>query len=165
MKKITIGFSKSSSKLPIFSWLIMLAQKNNFSHSYIRFNSEEFGNDIIFQASGLAINFMGTELFNKKEIIVKEFFIEISDETYNKLLRSFIDLIGQPYSLLQIFNSAIYIVCKKAPFDKFIVGWDCSKLVASILKSELGFNITEDLDVITPKDLYEYLESIYGKNN
>jgi hypothetical protein len=164
MKNIIIGFSRSSSRFPIFSWLIMLAQRNNFSHTYIRFNVDSVNKEVVFQAKGLTVNFMGFELFKQEEIVVKEFELEISDTTYNNLIGSAIDLLGEPYSMLQILNSTIYLLFKKAPFDSQIKGWDCSKLVAYELQEELGFKIPEDLDVITPKDLYQFLESIYGKN-
>lgn len=163
MKTIHVGFSRSSGKFPIFSWLIMFFQRNNFSHSYIRFNLESTQKEVVFQASGLAINFMGLDLFKQKETIIKEFEIEINDNTFNNIMKSTIDLVGQPYSMLQILNSLIYLLFKKNPFDNQITGWDCSKLVAYELQEEVGFKIPEDLDVITPKDLCNFLESIYGK--
>ena len=162
MKKITIGFSRSSGKLPIFSWLIMLFQRTNYSHAYMKFNSDNIDRTIVFQASGLKVNFIGLELFKTKEIIVKEFEIEISDESFNNIMKYAVDRAGQPYSLLQIINTAIYMICRKSPFDNQIIGWDCSKLMADMLEKELGYNITEDLDVISPKDLHDYLEN-YGK--
>ncbi len=164
MKQVTIGFSRTSGKFVPFSWLIMLAQWNNFSHAYMRFNLDGLDRQVVFQASGLAVNFMGFELFKTKETIVKEFNLEISDETFTNILKSAVDSLGQPYSMLQILNSLIYLICRKNPFDNQIAGWDCSKLIAYELQAELGYKIPEDLDVITPKDLCEFLESIYGKN-
>lgn len=163
MKNITIGFSRSSGKFPIFSWLILLAQNNNFSHAYMRYHDDFTERDVVFQASGLQVNFVGFEFFKTKEIIVKEFEIEISDEAFKNIMQYAIDKAGQPYSMLQILNTAVYLLSGKSPWDNQIVGWDCSKLMADMLEKELGYQIPDDVDVITPKMLCDFLESKYGK--
>lgn len=164
MKTITIGFSKSTGKFAIFSWLIMLAQRNNFSHAYLKYHDDFADRNIIFQASGLEVNLMGCTLFGQKENIVKEFDIQVSDDCFKKIMQFAIDKLGQPYSMLQILNSAIYLICGKSPFNGYIAGWDCSKLMADLLEEELGWNIPDNLSVITPKMLYDFLENHYGKN-
>lgn len=157
MKTLTIGFSRSSGKLAIFSWLIMLVQWTRYSHVY--FKLTEMGVDLVLQASSTQVNMVTDAYFLSKETVYQEFTLSLTEQTYEKVLLALLADLGEPYSLLQILNSFIYLLCKKAPLDKYISGWDCSKLVAMTLKDELGFKIDEDLDVITPKDMYKIMET------
>lgn len=157
MKTLTVGFSRSSGKIAIFSRLIMMVQGTNYSHCYLRYSDESTGKDMVCQASGLQVNSVSYSWFLTKETIVKEFPLQISDQAFQNIMGSCQDRLGQPYSMLQIFNTLAYIMFKKNPWDNQITGWDCVKLVAYELEKELGYKIPEDLDVITPKDLMEFL--------
>lgn len=162
--QIFIGFSKSSGKFPIFSWLIQLFQRVNYSHAYLRLYIEAFNVDMIFQASGLEVNLVPYEEFLTKELVIKEYPLEITNKQYKDIIDFIISKLGQPYSILQIINTFSYILIKKNFFtNNEITGWDCSKLIADLLKEKLAYSITEDLDIITPKDLYNYLESKNGQ--
>src|SRR5579863_6594779 len=48
MKQITIGFSRSSTSFPIFSWLIMLVQKTPYSHVYLKYQDDFLGQPMYF---------------------------------------------------------------------------------------------------------------------
>lgn len=165
MNKLVIGFSKPANQfMPIFSWLIRLVMRTPYSHVYIKFYEANYDRMIIFQASGTKVNFIRFESFLEKEEVVREFYLDISDESFKKLVQDAIDTLGKPYSMLQILNSLIYVVCRKNPFDNHIIGFDCSKLVQIFLKKELGFEMLKDEDVVTPKDIYKFLEDKYGKD-
>ena len=162
MKTLTVGFSRSSEKIALFSRLIMLVQRTNYSHCYLKYTDQNTNKDMVFQASGLQVNSVGYPFFLSKEVVVKEFQLNISDEAFQNIMGSMQDLLGQPYSMLQILNTGLYLLTGKSLLDKYIVGWDCVKIVAMELEKELGYKIPENLDVITPKDLMQFLESTNG---
>src|SRR5258708_2144045 len=108
MKTIKVGFSRPKAWFVPFSWLIRLCLKTPYSHVYIKTHSDSLNRDIIYQASGLQVNFVGNILFESKENIVKEFSLDISDEIYTNMMQDSIDIAGGPYSMWQIFNTLGY---------------------------------------------------------
>ncbi len=67
MKKVIVGFSTHRS---IFSSLIKFVTNSKVSHAYIRIPVPEYGESMIFQASGLWVNYMNVEVFKKAGNIV-----------------------------------------------------------------------------------------------
>lgn len=152
---IQIGFSSTKNPYLPFAWAIRKVLKTSYSHTYLKYYSEEMQQPMVFQASGLAVNLMSYDQFLTIENVYKEFEISVTDDQWKLLRQEFCRGLGQPYSSLQILNSLLYIAFKWHPF-KNIEGWDCSKLMETILAS-LGYNMPESPDVVTPKDVYEYL--------
>lgn len=166
MENIYIGFSRPSGWFEPFSWLIRLAQWTKYSHVYIRVPSASLGRDVIYQASGLAVNFIGNERFRSKEIIVKEFPISISPESKIKILQFSVDSAGAPYGVKEVFGIA-WVLLNSAigrkvsnPFSDGNNTFVCSEFVGDILKNDLGANLANP-ESIDPKVVYQYLESIY----
>jgi len=145
---------------------IQLVDHSKFSHAYIRFRSESYDRDLVYQASGMKVNFIGLPLFLDHVNIYKEFNIEVSEETKQKVVQFAIDHVGLPYSL----GAAIGILAVKAAalFGRKIKnpvsqrGYFCSELAAIILKDYTGAALTDD-DVkrMTPSDVYDFLEANY----
>src|SRR5690349_251313 len=103
MKTIAIGFSRPK-KFNILSWLIMKVQRTEYSHVYVRFHSDSLDRDLIYQASGLQVNFVGGTLFKDHHLTVKEFSLSVTDETYKNTLQFAVDKAGMPYSIKQLFG-------------------------------------------------------------
>lgn len=164
MKTIIIGFSKPKAKFVPLSWLIRAFMKTRYSHVFLEIPFNNLNRRLIFQASGSKVNFISRESFEKEHLIVAEFKITISDEKFKKLVQNAIDLVGEHYSILQLVNTAIYKLFKINPFDNEIKGWDCSKLVASTLATNLDLDTNIDLDVVTPKDIFKYLTNLNLEN-
>jgi len=169
MSNIVIGFSRPPAKFPppIFAWAIMLFGWRNFSHVYVRFHSDFFKRDLVYQASGLRVNFIGFPMFLSQEIVVKEFTVPVSDETQQAVIQFMIDNVGAPYA----FWAAIGTVAVKiaAVFGKKIKnpisqqGHFCSEITALIAKDFLGGKLTtEDVKRMTPADDYKFFESMFG---
>lgn len=158
MKTVAIGFSKPK-KFMILSWLIRKLQRTEYSHVYIKFTSDKYKRNLIYQASGLQVNFVGEQVFKDHCEIVKECTLQIQDETYTKMMTFAIDKAGYPYSIKQLFNIVIYMVTGKTN----ILGsgrkaYVCSELAGEMLKTILNVAINKDLDIITPKDIDKALE-------
>lgn len=158
MKTVAIGFSRPN-KFKILSWLIRKVEKTEYSHVYIKFTSDKYKRNLIYQASGLQVNFVGETVFKDHCEIVKECIIQVSDETYTKMMTFAIDKAGYPYSLKQLFNIAIYMCTGKARIlNSGRESYVCSELAGEMLKTILNVPISEDLDIVTPKDIDQALE-------
>ena len=157
MKTIAIGFSRPK-KFMILSWFIRKIQHTDYSHVYIKFTSDKYKRNLIYQASGLQVNFVGEQVFADHCEVVKECQLQVSDEIYHKMMTFAIDKAGYPYSLKQLFNIVIYTWTGKA----HVLGsgrsaYVCSELAGEMLKTILNVSISEDLDIITPKDVDDAL--------
>lgn len=159
MEQVYIGFSRPSGWFEPFSWAIRLAQWTPYSHVYIRIPSTSLNRDIVYQASGLAVNFIGSQRFQSKEIIVKEFPINISPESKTKVLQFSVDSAGAPYGVKEVFGIAWVLFNSafgrkvKNPFADGSDSFVCSEFVGDILKNDLGINLP-DPENIDPKIVY-----------
>lgn len=168
--KIVIGFSKPKTWKP-FAWLIMAGYGIPYSHVYIKYRSDKYDRDLVYQASGTMVNFMGTAVFADHAQVVKEFDLEISDESRTKMIQFAIDNAGKPYGIWDAIGLAW--VRLNELFDKKISNpfaddgktYVCCELVAAILKECIGINVEEDLNKVTPKELYDLLTKLASSPN
>ncbi len=157
MKKIYVGFSRPKGKLcPCFSWGIRAFQGwTPYSHVYVKIESKSFERDLIYQASGLQVNFMGSNYFYEHVHMIEEFEVSISDENFKKMVQFCIDNAGKPYSKRDIAA----ILFQKEEWldgrDKFI----CSELAAIILEDYTDVSFNKPLGLVTPKNIYEMLKN------
>ena len=165
MTKIKIGFSKSNKKFPIMSWLIRLFQGTEFSHVYLRRDSDSTG-EYVYQASGSMVNYMGIDTFFKYHRVVEEFEIEIPKEVWKKVLKNIlIKYAGRPYGKKQI--PAIALAQFGIRADSLQDGeyaFICSEIVAEILHEANVVKKEEwdkSVDLVTPKDIYNKLEELF----
>ena len=163
MKTLIIGFSHAKGFKP-FSWAIQKVLGTSFSHTYIKFKSDKFDRVLIYQASDLAVNFMEERRMLDTHKVIAEFQLEISDEAYQKTIQFAIDQSGVPYGISQIFG-ILYVKAlelfgrrEKSPFANGSSNYVCSELVAQILKEIIGLEVTTDLDLIDPKEVFELLQ-------
>ena len=162
METIYIGFSRPSGWFKPFSWAIRLLQWTSYSHVYIRVHSNSIDRDIIYQASGLQVNFIGLDLFKSKEIIIKEFPVQITPETKIKVLQYCTDMAGKPYGILEVFGFPWVIFNSfigrhvNNPFSDGTNSFVCSEFVGDILKDFLGYPLPDPQN-LDPKQIYEYL--------
>jgi hypothetical protein len=151
VRKITIGFSKPKGFFKPYSWLIRAFLRTPYSHVYCKHRSEKYNLDLIYQASGIQVNFMSGKQFNKDAITVAEFSFDISEEQFDEYMAFAIGESGAHYSKIKPFE----IVFKK-DFDKETgPQWVCSTLVAKVCKDYLS-DKTVDLDYANPKDIYNF---------
>jgi hypothetical protein len=165
MSSIVVGFSRPKKWFVPFSWLIRLATKSKFSHTYICFYYKDYKRWVVYQASGLKVNFISKKMFSSLELVAEEFLIPINKKTKLKVIQKAIDKCGSPYGVGQIFGFSLVLFMRlfgksiKNPFYSKS-SYVCSELVGDILK-EIHVKNSEKLDpsVMTPKDVYAYLKS------
>ena len=169
MKTITIGFSRACTKFPIFSWLIMFAERTDFSHVYVRIKDAQAKRLVHYQASHTFVNYMGEKVFKSQETTTREFDFIVSDRSFVKIQQFAIDAMGKPYGVLSILGLAYvqilkYFGIKKSnPFRDNGETYVCSQLVASILKTCENVKMPENINDITPKDLFDIVSKLPKK--
>ena len=164
MRKIVIGFSRPKGWFKPFSWAIRLVEKTPYSHVYIRAHSDALDVDLIYQASGAQVNFMGIQHFHDHAKTLYEFEFEISDEKYKQFMQWAIINSGADYSikqplgilLIKLFN------LKRNPFDNGRCAWVCSELVGYFLVSCMGVYISDiNLEIVGPIDIFKLCQKYF----
>ncbi len=165
MQKIIFGFSKHKGFAPM-SWLIMLCERTEYSHAFIKIPLDNVKRDLIYQATGKGVYFIGKDLFKEHNIIVKEFEFEVSNESRRQLLQYAIDNSGKSYSLIQLIGLLCKRLCRKLfkrtinnPIKDKRNSFICTEIAAAGLK-ELGFPVEDDLDSIGLRELGEIIPKL-----
>ncbi len=159
VRKLVVGFSKSTKVLPVFSWAIRLWEKTEYSHCYTQFENRRHPElPLIYQASHDMMNFMSRSVFLTQNAVIEEFTIEISDEAYDRLMYKAIQLVGKPYGVKQIAGIVLsqLLGLDKNPFLTDKDTYTCSEWCGIVLK-ELGYVIPKDPNLLTPADVYKVL--------
>lgn len=165
MEQIIVGFSKSTKKFAWFSWLIRWIDKTEYSHVYIKFYSKSLERDIIYQASGSQVNFVGTKIFLTHNKIISEYSINIDSEIRKKMIQKAIDNSGIPYGIKEVLGlglvrfSSIFGKKIQNPFRDGANTFVCVELIAQDLK-EAGLLNIEDTESITPRDLEPLIKEL-----
>lgn len=167
--KIYIGFSKPKGWFQPFAWAIRKWEGTEYSHVYIRIPSKFLETDVIYQASGMAVNFMSIETFLGHAEIVKEYEFEISDFTHKALLKSAIQNLGKPYSVKGIAGIVTARLCQildiklsSNPFTDGRAAYICCELGVQVMVEYLGAHIQKDWDLVTLIDMDKLLP-LFGK--
>lgn len=159
--KIIVGFS-TPKKFNLFSWLIKKVGKSDFSHAYISYWDKEAERWVVYQASGLKVNFESLINFRKREIRVAEFEVPVSEKTFKKIRGFAIDNVGAGYAVLKILGFPWVLLCRslgkkvKNPFTEKGTFF-CSDLDTVILEEIVKDGDTLDPDTEMPVDLYNFM--------
>lgn len=101
MKTVIVGFSTHPG---IFSTLIKFVTNSKVSHTYIRIPVPEYNDSMIFQASGLTVNYTNYNVFKEKSTVIEEYEIEIDDDTFAMAECMRVMEAGKPYGMAEIFG-------------------------------------------------------------
>lgn len=155
---IVIGFSRPK-KFKIMSYIIRLLERTKFSHVYLKINIDTLDRELICQASGIQVNFVGDTLFKEQNETIEEFEIHNVEDVESEVLKNCVDLVGKPYGIKQLLGLLVVQIAGffgkkiKNPFADKTKTYICSELVGQILTTHFEYNIA-DLDTLTPKDIY-----------
>lgn len=159
MIKITVGASRNNK---IGSKLIRWWLDTDYSHVYFKWHLTTQNTEIVYQASHGLVHFISYENFIKKNSVIREFEIELTEKQFKDFSKKCINLAGQKYATLELLQ----IVLVDMTNGKFVTqdqsGYICSELVGEFL-NYIGFTFNKPKFLLTPKDIIETLENIYGK--
>lgn len=163
MEKVIIGFSRPR-QTKILSSIIMGILDTPYSHVYIKIHSDSLERDLIYQASGLAVNFMAPAIFDAHNVVVKEFSFDVTSQKKKEILQFCVDNAGVPYGSKELIGLGWVCVNEKLgrkisnPFRDGRASYVCCELGAKVAEDFLEIPINQDLDDLTPKEFYEALE-------
>lgn len=161
---IIVGFSTSKQWVTI-PGLIRKLTKKPFSHSYIRFKSQSWGVDFIYQNIASHTVFMGGERFQSLNNVIEEYEVECDKDTEKKIGILCVQREGKPYGFFQIFGKLLVILfrLKKNPFSDGDKTTDCIEEVYRILKKALNKEESIDMDSVDLNPYYDFIKSIGKK--
>lgn len=148
---LIIGFSQAPTKW--FSKLIRWVTKSQVSHAFIVI--QENNKTVIYQASGLAVNYQNINTFLSIEQPIEFYQFELTEaqDVRNKLFR--ITTVGKPYSWQEIIGFLWVLLARKLgkivrnPLSGGHTAYVCSDIAAAHLPAD-----PEPLDgSMTPEDL------------
>jgi len=163
MKLITVGFSTPKHST-VFSKLIRFFINKPYSHVYIKYYSDKYDRFLIYQSSGLKVNFCNINNFYRNNIVINEYIFKITEEQYVKIFQDSIDLVGESYGLKEVFGLGIVQLFNL--FGKSInnpinekAKWFCSELIGRLLLT-IGFITQEEFNLnnLTPKDIEDIIK-------
>lgn len=166
METVSVGFSYHRHNL--LSNTIKLIDGCPYSHVYIRRKSK-YG-EYVYQASGLAVNFMNIDIFLESNVIVEEYAFDLDDSKREKLMTFFIKYAGCGYELASLFKILAMMLASRVDWhlefkgdgegqgSKFI----CSELGAFFCKEILEIPVPSDINFISPKQLNPIVKQ-YGR--
>ncbi len=168
MRKIILGFSRPI-KPTLFSRAIMWSDNTNYSHVYVKWEWTRIERYVIYQASKLAVNFESNITFDTHAITVKEYEIELCDDTEKEIMQWCMDNSNKPYSWLSILGFVYSKACEKFlklkvhnPFPTHGSSFVCSKVAANILAISKKVEISSSFDDIDPEDVDKMLAKAAG---
>jgi len=158
MRKVVVGFSRSTKSFAPFSKAIKWWDNCDYSHVYFQFESIKYEVDIIYQSSLTMLNYMSKEVFLLHNHIVHEFEVSVTDEQYFILMKNCMKSAGLPYGVAQIIGIFIAdtINLNHNPFpdpNKYV----CSEWVAEQLEL-IGYKFDKPLELVKPVDIYKVLK-------
>lgn len=104
MSDFYIGFSTPRSWFKPLSWLIYWVEGIPFSHCYVRIPSKTYFRDVVYQAKGMTVHFMGSKRFIKTQKVVCEYHIKLSEEQKIRLMQFCMDEAGEGYGVMQLIG-------------------------------------------------------------
>ena len=162
-KMVVFGFSRPI-KFKIFARLIQWSEGINFNHGYAKFLGSS--TNFIYQATGHGTNFKSQNSFDKENISVEEYGIFLSQDDYDRLLKTCADREGSSYGVFQVIGKgicqAVLILTAgniklKNPFTEYV---DCIEELSMILSQALGVECPMDMNTVTVKPFHDWVSSL-----
>lgn len=166
MPTLTIGFSRSKSWFRPIGWFIGIVNKLKIegelaSHTFGEFKSESLERDLVYEAHGPGVNFVGNIAFEKRAKVLKRFYIPITAAQNKTILQFCVDHSGDPYARLQLVGilwvKFVYKLTGKKVKNPFTKGQICTETIIRLLQL-LDIEMQVDPDVADLNDVYKALE-------
>lgn len=169
MATIKIGFSRPKTWKP-FAELIMFGYGITYDHAYVRYHSDFYNRDVIYQASSTMVNFMSPDIFEANNNIVQEFSFDITDDEHIAMVGFCMDNAGKPYGIKECFGLAWVRINKllfkkniKNPFADGGTTYVCCEMAATIVEKFKSIQVPFDLDSLDPKEFMEFMQQVTTK--
>lgn len=163
MRIVSVVFTKSKKRFPIFGWLIRLWTWKPYSHVALEVDMGWAGGKMYFQASEGKVNYEFETHFFKENEIVKKYEIQVPEDVYKDLAKERIRTAGENYGFLQNLGIAYVDVARifgfnpKNPWKK---GKNCSELIYKSVLKPLYPYLDFDSQLIKPHHIEKIIKNI-----
>ena len=182
MREIIIGFSRSSLKFPIISYLIMFWETIYWSlklkkvtivkqsHCYLKFDTRKIFDDyMVYHAANNMMHYLPYSNFLKYNKVTKEYKILVSEEKYREIRKKLNKKIGEPYGYLQNIGIVITDILSLSGIEKnnpWKNGYNCSEAIGEFLiYIDSSFISKVNLNRIKPQGIKILFNKYYGEDN
>lgn len=165
--QLYVGFSTPYDQTELLGWIIRTVEKAPYSHTYLCWYSNYFDKKIVYQASGLEVNFVSLDRFQEQNKVVAEFVLEVPDSKEKEISRYCLEVLGTPYGIRHLIGLGLVKLWKllfnktiRNPFRDRKNSEICVECVAKVLIDILKVDIGEDIEEMGLHDLYRVLEKV-----
>jgi hypothetical protein len=158
---VYVEFTKPDKWFKPFAWAIQWFEGTDYSHVRLRWHSTS-GEELIYEASGSSVKLIGRYAKHLHPAVsIKSYKFDLTPEQYRKMIGLF-RFAGVEYGIWQVLGIAVarWLCLKKNPFSLGRYAQVCSELVAVFLEDVLNLDVGEDLDLVGPRQLQEFLERL-----
>lgn len=159
-REVYIDFTRpKGDKFTPYSWIIRKVQGTPYSHVLLRYESRLLGKEIVYEASGRVLKFVGPEAIENRYEVKKSYKFLLNESQYREMLRLCLRNAGIDYGVKQAIGIGLVhlLKLKKNPFADGRKSQVCSEIVGRFLEEVLDKRTGLDLDIIGPRELDEYL--------
>lgn len=154
MRKLIIGFSDGGNTL---SALIKFTTKSKVSHVFVMLVEDD--ETVIYQASGLTVNYENYKHFLTHEKIIELYSLDLTDEDYEKLNKFRLQNVGLPYAGRELIGFLWVLAARQVLGEKVknpLSTGDHAYVCVDIAAAHLPLGSTEG--TMTPEDLRRWCE-------
>jgi len=159
MYQLKIQFTTPARGLKPVSWLIRRILGTKYSHVLARWKGAQGKVDIVWEAAGDGIRFLGPVAHVGKYNVIKEYIVELNKAEYARLIEYTHRYAHVGYGTLQLLGMLFARIfrMKRNPLSSGEASQVCSEAVGGLLKYVKGWELDINLDVYGPDKLEEWL--------
>jgi hypothetical protein len=157
--QLRIQFTTPARGLKPVSWLIRRILGTKYSHVLARWKGAQGKVDIVWEAAGDGIRFLGPVAHVGKYNVIKEYIVELNKAEYARLIEYTHRYAHVEYGKLQLLGMLFARIfrMKRNPLSSGEASQVCSEAVGGLLKYVKGWELDINLDVYGPDKLEEWL--------
>lgn len=155
--KVYIVFSRPRKRFAWFSWLIRAVEGTKYSHVSLAWVVPNASVKIVVEAGGQKVRFFNYDLWSARNETVHELPMFVTKKEFAALQRWALTLVGTDYGVLQLLGIGLVRLfgLRKNPFANGRKSQVCAELVGQFLQDIIKWDITIDLEIAGPKDIYQ----------
>lgn len=166
MYQLKIQFTRPTVT-SIFSSAIRAVLGTKYSHVLARWDGARGSVDVVWEAAGSGIRFLGPIAHKNKYKVVSQYNIELSKIEYHRLIEYTHKYAHVEYGYVQLVGMLIARIFRMSrnPLSSGESAQVCSEAVGGLLRYVKGWDININLDVYGPDKLEYYLQKQHQLEN
>lgn len=166
MKVLKVQFTRPAGGFKILSWVVRKILGTQYSHVLARWDGAKGKVDLVWEAAGSSIRFLGPIAHEGRYEIIEEYKIPLEGYEYSRLIEYTHLYAHVDYSRIQLVGMLYARIFKMSrnPLSQGKAEQVCSEAVAGLLKYVKGWDIGINMDVYGPDALEKWLKVKLGKH-